>query len=246
MRPNALSRRRGHTLVEMMIVLTVMTAVLGGSMLLLESTREAWRLADTESRLQERGRRVLQTVLSELRRTGLTSTGGNNYPAIWERARGPETTPRGNLVATLAYSDASLVNEVYAYQGLGNRIVRNETRISDEAVFQLPADLDLNGTPLDANGDLEWGPELISYRVIEDANGKPWLYRYVEQAGVVIERRIVGPSVASITFDVVFNDRSLRFGEVAVVLYLQETNARGQLISTSVEGSVGMRNTKEL
>jgi hypothetical protein len=238
--------RRGHTLVEMMIVLTTMTAVLGGSMVLMEGARSAWRLADTESRLQERGRRVLQTVLGELRRSGLTTVAGANYPAIWEHARGPDADPRGALVATMNYADESLVNEVFCAQGNGDRIVRNDGRVSDEMVFQLPADVDGNGTPLDADGDLEWGPELFSYRVVDDAAGQPWLYRYTEIAGAVTERRIIAPSVASITFDVIFNDRTLRFSEVAVVLYLEELDDSGQRVTTAVEGVVGLRNTREL
>jgi hypothetical protein len=229
-----------------MIVLCTMTAVLGGSMLLMEGARNAWRLADTESRLQERGRRVLQTVLGELRRSGLTSLAGNNYPAIWERARGPETTLRGNLVATMAYADESLVNEVFCANGNGDRIVRNGGRVSDEMVFQLPADLDGNGTPLDSDGDLEWGPELFSYRIVDDANGQPWLYRYAEVGGLITDRRIVAPSVSAITFDVIYNDRSLRFSEVAVVLYLEELDDNGQRVTTAVEGVVGLRNTREL
>jgi hypothetical protein len=230
----------------MMIVLVTMTAVLGGSMMLLEGARQAWRMADTQSRLQERGRRVLQTLLTELRRSGLTTVAGQNFPAIWQRPRGPELLPRGPLIATMNYADESLVSEAFAAQGTGNRIVRNDGRPSDEIVFQIPADLDGNGTPLDANGDLEWGPELISYRVVEDANGQPWLFRNREIAGAVVERRIVAPSVAAVTFDVVFNDRSMRFGEVAVVLYLEEVDDGGQLVRTAVEGSVGLRNTREL
>jgi hypothetical protein len=230
----------------MMIVLATMTAVLGGAMALLDGARRAWSQADTQSRLQERGRRMLQAVLSDLRRSGLTTFGGNNYPAIWERPRGADSTPRGALVATMNYADVGLVDEVYAVQGTGDRVARNETRVSDEIVFQLPADVDGDGTPLDANSDLEWGPELISYRVVEDANGQPWLQRHVEAGGAIVERRIVGPSVATITFDVVFNDRGLRFGEVAVVLYLSELDDRGQLVTTAVEGVVGLRNTREL
>jgi len=237
---------RGHTLLESMFVLATMTAVLGGSLVLLDGARRAWQFADSESRLQERGRRMLQAVLTELRRSGLTTDAGNNLPAIFERARGPDWTPRGNLLATMNYADESLVDEVYAVQGTGDRIARNDGRVSDEIVFQLPADLDGNGTPIDADGNIEWGPELISYRVVEDAAGRPWLFRHVELNGAIVERRIVGPSVASITFDVVLNDRSLRFGEVAVVLYLEELDDRGQLVTTSVEGVVGLRNTREL
>lgn len=256
MRPHALNdgqsarpprRTRGTTMIEMMIVLVTMTAVLGGSMLLLESARKAWRFADTEGRLQENGRRILQNLLGELRHSGLTSLAGTNYPAIYERPRGPDTTPRGNLIATMNYADESLVSEVYASQGVGSdRILRNEARVSNELVYQRPLDVDGNGTPLDANGDLEWGNELFSYRVVEDPNGIPWLYRYTTVNGAQTDSRIVGPSVRAVTFDVVFNDRSLRFDELAVVIYLEELDDSGQLITTAVEGVVGLRNTREL
>ena len=239
-------RLRGHTLLEMMVVLTTMTVVLGGSMLLMNGVRSAWKLADSESRLQELGRRLLQSVLADMRRTGLTTDAGVNYPSIFERARGPDTTPRGPLVASMNYTDTGLVDEVYAWTGNGDRIARNQGRVSNEFVFQLPADVDGNGTPLDADGDLEWGPQLFSYRVVEDAQGASWLWRYTELAGVVVDQRMVGPAVTSITFDVVLNDRSLRFGEIAVVIYLEQRDESGRLLTAAVEGSVGMRNTREL
>jgi hypothetical protein len=237
---------RGTTLLETTIVLATMTVVIGGSMALVQGVRDAWRVADQRATLQESGRHTLETVLGDLRRSGLTTVAGANYPAIWERPRGPDLTPRGALVATMNYADTSLVSEVYAANGNGDRVARNATRVSDEMVFQLPADLDGDGTPLDAKGDLEWSPELVSYRVVDDGRGDPWLWRVREQNGVVVEQHPVGPSVSSITFDVVFDDRSVRFGEVAVVLYLQDRDANGQLVTTAIEGSVALRNTKEL
>ena len=249
MRAHALSLRRGargHTMVEMMIVLATMTLVLGGVMQIMKAARDAWQLTGSKSRLQEAGRRMLEKIIADVRHSGLTTVAAQNYPAIWERPLGSESTPRGALIATMNYADESLVNEVFAYNGDGDHIARNAGRVADEIVFQLPKDLDGNGTPLDANGDLEWGPELFSYRVVQDAEGRPWLYRNTEVGGVITDQRIVGQSVKSITFDVVFNDRSLRFGNVDIVLYLEETNANGQRVTAEVEGSVNLRNTKEL
>jgi hypothetical protein len=249
-RPNALTApsrgRRGHSLVEVVIVLSTMTIVLGGVFELVRSVRGSWRLESAKSRLQESGRNMLERVLDDLRRSGLTTVAGATYPAVWEHAAGPEATPRGSLVATMGYADAGLVDEVFARNGNGNRITRNENRVSDEIVFQQPKDVDGNGTPLDANGDLEWGPEFFSYRVVTDVEGRPWLQRYTQLNGAVTDTRIVGPSVSSITFDVVFNDRSLRFGVVDVVLYLQELDANGQTVTTAIEGAVELRNTREL
>ena len=252
MRSHALSSRnarcatRGHTFVEMMIVLCTMTVVLGGVMQIMKGARDSWQLTGSKSRLQESGRRMLEKIVADVRKSGLTNVAGQNYPAIWERPLGPENTPRGALVATMNYTDESLVNEVFAYNGDGDHITRNANRVADEIVFQLPKDLDGNGTPLDANGDLEWGPELVSYRVVQDAEGRPWLFRNTDVGGVLTEQRPVGTSVRAITFDVVFNDRSLRFGNVDIVLYLEETNANGQRVTAEVEGSVNLRNTKEL
>ena len=238
--------RRGSSLVEMLIVLATMTIVLGCAVELIRSSRSSWQLASTKSRLQESGRRMMQSILADLRRSGLTNAAGQNYPAIWERPAGAESTPRGALIATMSYTDVGLVDEVFAKNGAGDRITRNETRVSDEVVFQQPKDLDGNGTPLDANGDLEWGPELFSYRVITDAEGRSWLERCTETGGVVTGRSVVGPSVTSITFDVVYDDRSLRFGVVDVVIYLQELDTNRQIVTAAIEGAVELRNTREL
>jgi len=240
------SRRAGHTLIEMMVVLATLTIVLGGVTQLLKGARDTWQLTGAKSRLQESGRRMLETILSDLRHSGLTTVGATNYPSIWERPRGPETTPLGPLVASMDYGDASLVSEVMAWQGNGDRIARNAARVSDEIAFQMPQDLDGDGTPLDPDGNLEWGPELISYRVVDDPEGRPWLQRYRELNGAIVETRIVGPSVTSVTFDVVLNDRSLRFGIVDVVLYLSELDANGQTVTAAIEGSVNLRNTRQL
>jgi hypothetical protein len=228
------------------MALTTLSAVLGGVLQITTASRAAWRLSGSKSHLQESGRRMLETILAELRHSGLTSLAGSSYPAIFERPRGPEATPRGNLVATMNYADESLVSEVFSAQGDGDHIRRNATRVSDEIVFQLPADLDHDGTPLNATGDLEWGPDLVSYRVVDDVEGRPWLERSTERAGAVTARRMVGPSVRSITFDVVFNDRTLRFGIVDVVLWLEEVDASGQKVTAAVEGSVSLRNTRGL
>jgi hypothetical protein len=234
--------RRGHSLLELVLVFASLSLVLGGVLLLMHSSRTAWQLASSKSRLQESGRRMLDTVLADLRRSGLTAVGGASLPSISERRRGPLATPRGNLVATMNYADEALVNEVLAWQGDGDHVARNAGRVSDEIVFQLPRDLDGNGTPLDANGDLEWSADLVSYRVVDDAAGRPWLERQVERAGVLVERRALGPSVTSITFDAIVNDRSLRFGTVDVVLYLEEIDGLGRRVRVAVEGSVQLRN----
>lgn len=241
---SASRRRRGHSLIEMVVALATLSLVLGGALQISTAARDTWRLAGAKSRLQEDGRRMLDAVLDELRRSGVTSAGGASLPAIWEQPRGPLATPRGNLVATMNFADADLVNEVRAAQGNGDRIARNAARVSDTIVFQLPRDQDGDGTPLDANGEIEWGPELVSYRVVDDAEGRPWLERQVENGGALVARRPLGPSVRAITFDIVFNDRSLRFGTVDVVLYLEERDPSGRRVTAAVEGAVVLRNTR--
>jgi type II secretory pathway pseudopilin PulG len=248
MRSHPLRRRRdGFTIVEAVVVCATLVVVLGAALVLLEGTRHTSQRAQTESRLQESGRRILADVLADLKRSGMSTLDGHSYPAIWERARGPESTPRGNLIATLSYSDESLVDEIYAWQGDGvDRITRNEPRVSDEVVFQRPVDLDGDGTPLDAVGSLEWTGDLISYRVIDDGAGNASLWRLVENGGVVVARDRVGPGVVKITVDAVMNDRTLRFSEVAVVLWIETRDAENRAARTAVEGSVVIRNTREL
>src|SRR5262249_38839250 len=101
---------RGHTLVEMMVVLSTMTLVFAGLFMLLRPARDASHEAISRSTLQEAGRRMLEVMLDDLRHTGLTTSGGQNLPAIWEHARGVDSTPPGPLVATMNYTDVYLVN----------------------------------------------------------------------------------------------------------------------------------------
>lgn len=245
-RPKA-SRSAGFSLIEMIVATASMSFVFGGSVLLLQGTRGAFEVGGNHSSLQEVGRRILDDVLSDLRRSGLTTVAGQNLPAVFERPVGNFLTPQGPLLATMSYTDVDLVDAVIAVQGNGNRINRNFGRNTNEILFQLPADTNGNGLPVDNNGNLTWGNEVISYRIISDpVTNIPTLFRLTQNGGMITGFRRMGMWVNNITFDVVFNDRSLRFGEIAVVIYLQRINARGQLITSSLEGSVGLRNTREL
>lgn len=242
-------RQAGFSLVEMMVAMGSMTLVFGASMMMLAGTRGAWEVGGTRSSLQEVGRRMLEEVLTDVRRSGLTTTGGQNFPQIWERPVGTFLEPRGNLIATMDYTDVDLVDEMLAVNGLGgpNRILNNQNRIPNEFVFQLPTDTNGNGLPIDDDGNLTFGIETVSYRIIEDpTTGIPTLFRLTQAGAMLAGFERVGPYVTNITFDVVFNDPSLRFGEIAVVIYLQKTNAQGQVIQAALEGSVALRNTREL
>src|SRR6185369_14768879 len=69
MRPHTLNVRgrstRGHTFVEMMIVLCTMTVVLGGVMQIMKGARDSWQLTGSKSRLQESGRRMLEKIVAD-------------------------------------------------------------------------------------------------------------------------------------------------------------------------------------
>lgn len=235
-------RQRGMTLIEVLVMVVGSSVVIGGAMSLILSTRGAYEVGGTQSSLQEVGRRMLDDVLADLRGSGLTTVAGQNYPAIYER---PAGEARGDLYATMNYEDADDVDETLAYNGDGDRIERNRDRVTNEIVFQRPTDMDGDGRPIDSDGRLEWSDELLSYRIDIEPNGKSWLIRGSEIGGLESVRR-VGPFITNITFDVVFSDRSMRFGTVAVVIYLQRVNASGQTITAALEGSVVLRNTEEL
>jgi len=238
----SLRRQRGLTLIELMITVSSTGLVIGGAMTLMLSTRGAYEVGGTQSSLQEVGRRILDDVLADLRGSGLTQVAGQSYPAIWERPPGGQ---RGNLIATMNYEDAADVDETLAYNGNGDRIERNRGRVANEIVFQRPSDMDGDGLPIDDNGQLEWSGELLSYRIQTEPNGEFWLVRVSDLNGIESVSR-VGPWISNVTFDVVYNDRSMRFGTVAVVVYLERINARGQVITAELEGSVVLRNTEEL
>jgi hypothetical protein len=254
----ALSRGRagrsqaGFTVIEMAVTLASMTVVLGGSMTLLVSSRGAWQVGGTRSSLQEVGRRILNEVVADIRRSGLTVEDGQGYPAIYQRP--PEPLGAGERPAEPSVrmdpEDVRVVDLDVLVGGdpgsSSSRIERNRGRTPQEFVFQLPADLDGDGRPLDGNGDLEWSGALHSFRIVVESNGVPWLYHLIEEGGAPARFERVGPHVTGITFDVVANDRSLGFNEVAVVVYLQRLNERGQRITAALESSVVLRNTREL
>ncbi len=239
-------REKGFSLVEMTLVSIGISFVMGTVMLFMKSSQAAWELSGNQSGLQERARRLLHVMVDDLRRSSLTSVAGQNLPAIWERPAGTEDTPRGALIATMNYEDVDQVDEILAVNGDGQtRIERNRARESNEIVFQIPTDVDGNGIPLDADGNVEFTEDLVTYRVVDQA-GTPTLMRYVERAGEIVDRRAIGPWVQKITFDVVLNDRTVRFNEIAVCVYLERIDDRGQVLRAAVEGAVGLRNTREL
>jgi type II secretory pathway component PulJ len=236
----------GFSLLEAALSMTVMTLVLGATTALMHGTQRAWEAGSRQSQLQERGRDLLDTVMTDLRRTGLTRVGAAPFPSIWERPAGPEGTPRGNLIATLDYQDADRVNEVLAYNGDGqSRIERNRDRVSNEILFQLPKDTNGNGMPIDDEGYITFGTEVITYRVIVD-NQIPTLYRITFDAGAEIARVPICQWVTGITFDAVFNDQTVRFGEIAVVVYMQRPGPDGSVVRAALESAVVLRNTREL
>ncbi len=244
----------GFTMVEMMVAAASLLLVIGGAMALMKSSRGALEVGGNRSGLQELGRRMLNDVVGEIRGAGITEVAGQSYPAIYDRPIALQADSlRGDELAVMDPTDAEITDSVAWTDPASDpnilevdRVERNRNREPSEFVFQVPQDLNADDRPIDAEGNMEWGTELVSFHIVQDPNGINWLHRVVEDGGVEVSRERIGPHVQNITFDVIGNDRSMRFNEVGVVIYLQRLNNQGQVITAELESSVVMRNTREL
>ncbi len=241
MRRSDRNRVAGFTLFEMMMTLTIFSVIFSSLFVIVNGVQTTYDRGNTESVLRERGRHILKTVIHDLRQTGILTDGGVNLPAIYERDLVPaEESERGRLIATMSFEDAELGGEVARGD---SRVMTHVDRTSNEIVFRRLADLDGNGFPFeDGSGDLEWGAAQFSYYVVEDVTGGAQLVRESNEG----DFRIVGRDVEKIVFDVISYDPSVLYNQIVVVLYMSSTLPNGERIRVGLEGTVNLRNTREL
>jgi hypothetical protein len=239
-------RSRGMAVLEATIIAAFMvTLVMGGFALLMRSARGPTELGGTVGQLQEIGRRIIEQVSEDLKNTGIHTTAGANFPAIYERPAGDGKIPRGKLVASMSLADANDAQFQWARNGDKSRIARNRNRACDELLFTPvdPTVVDGGATlpswPLDItnNDQLKWADaNQVNYRVVNDATGPPWLERRVNDTAP----RKIAPFVQNITFDCLGSDRTLLYNQVAIVVYLSHTLSTGRVINTAIEGVVNL------
>ncbi len=235
-------RESGFSLFEMMMTLTIFSVIFTSLFVVIDGVQTSYDEGNTRSVLRESGRRVLKEMIYELRQTGIIEGGAVNLPAIYERpvARMGDDNQRGALLATMSFGDAELGGQV----GTGeNRVITHVDRTANEIVFRRLTDLDGNGYPFAANtGDLEWGAEEFSYYVVEDASGNPQLVRESSTGAF----RIIGRNVEKVVVDVISYDPTVLYNQIVIVVYMIEQLPDGSTLRVGVEGTVNLRNTREL
>jgi len=231
----------GFTLFEMMMTLTIFSVIFSSLFVIVNGVQTTYDRGNAESVLRERGRRILKSVIHDLRQTGILDGGAVNLPAIYEREVVPAgESERGRLIGTMSFEDAELGGEIATGD---NRVITHVDRTSNEVVFRRLADLDGNGFPFEeGTGDLEWGAAQFSYYVVEDATGGSQLIRTSDEG----DFSIVGRDVEKIVFDVISYDPSVLYNQIVVVLYMSASLPDGERIRVGLEGTVNLRNTREL
>ena len=231
----------GFTLFEMMMTLTIFSIIFSSLALVVTGIQTSYDRGSVESALRESGRRILKEIIHDLRQTGIIESGGVNLPAIYVReVLPPEETERGDLIATMSFDDVELGGQ--ASRGR-NRVETHGDRLPNEIVFKRLADLDNNGYPFEEDtGILEWTNEEFSYYVIEDVAGVPQLVRESTDG----DFRIIGRDVEKVVFDVISYDPTVLYNQIVIVIYMTSSLPNGDQLRVGLEGTVNLRNTREL
>lgn len=225
---SAASRRRGFTLLEALVGLTMLLAALGGLATTLERVQLASHAARVEGGLQVDSQRALLEVAAELRRSGVVEFDDVSFPHLFERGEpGPGFE---NHAHTPAQSDAQAGDPDFG--------------LSREIVFLLPADADGDERPdIDVEGRLDWGMDELSYVLVTRADGRN-----------VLERRVNGAAPTAVAYDVervCFDDAEssgwqLPLGCVRIRIWFRRTDASGSLHRWFTETLVALNVTESL
>jgi prepilin-type N-terminal cleavage/methylation domain-containing protein len=218
--------RSGFTLIEIMIsiaILGVMGVAFTSSM---RSMANLTHAGNARSNVQRDGARALESVLHDLRRSGVVNVAGLQYPYLFENGDAePDFDPHDHAVPP-----GAAVEGDYDWAGGTTR----------EIVLVLPADADLDRVPdVDPDGELLWSPDEISYVLGTDVRGAQVLERRVNAASP----RTIATSVERVVFDdaassgfVIPNDA------VRVRIYFRATDEVNREVRYFVEGMARLRN----
>ncbi|MBI1850907.1 MAG: hypothetical protein HYR85_11235 [Planctomycetes bacterium] len=244
-------RRHGFTIIEIVLSLSVASVIFSSLYVVVLGLRSYFDTGNVAAALEEDGRRIMRTLISELRQTGIVEGGAVNYPAIYERSAAPmdDSNQRGALVATLSLRDSDLGGQVFD-PNAGTRADLYRNRESTELAFKHLAVRELhdaNGNAYyaprlnNANGDILWSDNEYSYLVTIDPTGIPQLERRIDGQNP----RVIGHYVRKVVFESISHDPTISYNQIVIVLYMARRVA-GRLVTVDVEGTVNLRNSKEI
>ncbi|MEZ6013961.1 MAG: prepilin-type N-terminal cleavage/methylation domain-containing protein [Planctomycetota bacterium] len=257
------SHRSGFSLVEIVVVVTVLAML---ARMLITTTESMSRVTSTgtiEGVLQGEGEDALRSLVKDLRQSGFQTVGGKEFPYVFD----------GGAPTNLDFA-------LHAYPAAPPTAQPNDPDfgVQRSLVLVLPSDLDRDGRPeldadldgwpeLDGNGDgvytddpadvdhlwdenlntihpatgLVWSNAEVSYVVVVLADGSRVLQRRVNND--VATARVVARHVERIQCDTPESSGwTIPLGAVRVRIYFRATDDDGRIYRSRNEVTVRLRN----
>lgn len=213
--------RRGFTIPELMISLTILGLFAGTLVHSLRSMRGLANSSSAISQLQDMSEGAVRQINRDLKRSGFVTSAGAAYPQFFLDGAGPlpHTHPPATKLAQPGDPDFGPNREI---------------------LFLQPLDADGDQIPdLDGNGRLLWDPTEISYVVITGLDGTNYLERRVNG----VAPRIVAKNVERIEFeDSNVPPASVPIGCLRVRIFFRKQDANGAWHRLTAESMVRLRN----
>jgi prepilin-type N-terminal cleavage/methylation domain-containing protein len=256
------SQRCGFTLLELVIVVTVLTMLARMLVTTSESMSRVTSTGTIEAVLQGEGEDAQRQIIADLRRSGFETVDGLDYPYVFD-----DGVPVDNFA-------------VHAHAAAPPTAQPNDPDfgLQRSIVLVLPSDLDRDGRPeldadrdglpeLDGNGDgvptddlddvealwdpalntiqpdtgLVWSHNEVSYVVVVLADGSRVLHRRVNNDAATA--RVVARHVERVQFDTPESSGwTVPLGAVRVQIFFRTADAEGHIFRARNEVTVRLRN----
>ncbi len=260
--PHRHQHRRGFTLVELVIVVTVLGVLARMLVTTSDSMSRITATGTIEAVLQTEAERALRQIVEDLRRSGFVEVNGKDLPYVFD-----DGTP----------DDPAFLSQAYAVAPLTAAPEDNDFGPRRSIVLALPSDLDRDGRPeldadfdgipeLDGDGDrvhtddpadtdglwdelantiqdngLVWSNAEVSYVVVVLADGSRVLQRRVDNDAATA--RVLARHVERVQFDTPESSGwQIPLGSVRVRLFFRKTDDDGRLYRARNEVTVRLRN----
>ena len=220
-----LRRQAGMTMLEMIAVTGLLSFLVIALFCLFSTANHLFRAGDVSADIDEQARLALTQITGELKQTGFFTDdiSGKTYPYFFDDGNAED--PFSEYTRGPAQHQAEEDTPAYG-----------PTR---EIIFRLAEDVDGNGYKTDAcTGKIEWGPDEISYQIRTGSDGVNRLEKRVNNASPVI----VASYVERITFDDIYTDPTVPFGQVRVIIHMRKKATDGRIVKSSYATKVKMRN----
>lgn len=221
----ALRRRAGFTLIETMIVMTILGML---AQALVESASGMGRVttsANVQGVLAEQGERALSGIIDDLRRSAFVDLGGASFPYTFDEG-----------VAAEPFDAHSHAPSVSAAQAGDSDFGANR-----EIVFVLPRDADNDGRPdIDPDtGDVLWSADQVSFTLETLQDGRNALMRRVNG----LQARSIAYDIERISFDTPEQlGYQIPLNSVRVQIYLRRIGNNGATYRHMSEVVLRLRN----